>query len=98
MRHDCTARIGHPKQVRLQRFEPLLRRSFNEWTNGAENTRCADCNVDMAEVDPHAIDGRVDLLKIANVGADAERVASAMFDFKMRRVEFSFAAGQKSYA
>ena len=46
----------------------------------------------------HAIHCRVDLFEIADVGAHAQGVASAVLDFQMSGVEFGLAASQQSDA
>ena len=46
----------------------------------------------------HAIDGGRHLLKIPNIGANAKRDAASVFDFKVRKIEFGFAARNQSYS
>jgi hypothetical protein len=44
----------------------------------------------------HAVDGGAHLLKISDVGANSERCAAGVLDFKSGEVQFGLASGEQS--
>ena len=61
-----------------------------------ENACRANHGVDLTEVNAHTIDGSVQLFEIANIGAEPQRVASAVLNFQVRRIDLRLTAGEQA--
>ena len=97
MRKNGLAGMHHAQQVGVDGVHPGLGGLVDKRSDGPGNRGGANQNIHFAIVDPHAVDGRVDLLEVGDIGADAQRVAAGVLDFQMRQVQFRLAAREQRH-
>ena len=98
MRKNRFAGVHHAQQIGVDDVGPRLGRLLHKRSDGSRNRSGADQNIYFPVMDAHAIDGRVHLLKIGDIGANAERVAAGVFDLQMRQVQLRLAARQQRHS
>ena len=92
------ARVHGADEIGLDGLVPGFRLRGKKWSDGPLYPGRGDQYVEPAEDGAHAVGRRLQLLQVADVGADAERVSAGLFDFELRQVEFGLTARQQPHA